>query len=171
MVRAIPSPLRNRQNLTPVPKVCARQSTAGLAGDKNYRTNPGTGKASVLNTDTLAVSAIRMSMYPPRTSVPALYRTPEIDHQLLASKLAGSYETHCGPGVNLPFEPEMLLKTIDTPSQVPPPALPTDPPGPTVAKPLFPLARDPARQSSTVLNFPNPYGVIDFNQKVMIRFA
>ena len=156
MVRAIPSPLRNRQNLTPTPKVCARQSTTGLAADKNYRTNPGTGKASVFNTDTLPVSAIRMPMYPPRTSVPALHRTPEIDHQLLASNLAGFYQRHCGPGVNLPFEPEMLLKTIDTPSHVQPSAVPTDPPGPTVPKPLLPLARYPVRQSSTVLNFQIP---------------
>ena len=41
--------------------------------------------------------------------------------------------------VNLPFESEMLLKIIDTSSQVQPPALPTDPPGPTVAKPLLPF--------------------------------
>ena len=157
MVRAIPSPLRNRQNLTPVPKVCARQSTAGLAGDKNYRTNPGTGKASVLNTYTLAVSAIRMSMYPPRTSVSALHRTPEIDHQLLASNLAGSYQRHRWPGVNLPFEPEMLLKTIDTPSQVQPPAVPTDPPGPTVATPLFPLRATPLANPALFSIFNSPW--------------
>ena len=84
----------------------------------------------------------------------ALCNSPTISTPGEATSTYQNYRTN--PAANKLFEINNLFARTALRLGVQPAAVPTDPPGPTVAKPLLPFARDPARQSSTVLNFQIP---------------